>query len=203
MLQLSTWCWWKTLGFFLASRDTACYKWKLKWNLVAEGRKSWTDCMPFYSTHLIFLLIWAWCSLLCTFYISFPPFQAPIQDTSHCCFSLLPSKSCSTMISTVSSPSRTWQSPSPSFGPSWPLVPINGCSALCCSLHSCWGGWVFPTSGSIAALDVTGGSALSSLRAASEIKANVWVVLTAKVLTMGEYSSHSYCMCNQDIWLSE
>lgn len=139
--------------------------------------------------------------------ISFPPFQVPIQDTPHCCFSLLPSKSCSAMICTVCSPSLSWQCSSPSFGPSWPLFPINGCSALCCSLHSLVG-WVsvsyqwehFCTGHDRWELL----SALSSLRAAPEITANVWVVLTAKVLTMGEHSSPSYYrMSNRDIWLSE
>lgn len=130
-----------------------------------------------------------------------------LQDTPHCCFSLLPSKSCSAMICTVSSPSLSWQCPSPPFGPSWPLVPINGCSALCCSLHSLVG-WV---SVSYQWEHCCTGrdrwellSALSSLRAAPEIIANVWVVLTAKVLTMGGHSSPSYYrMSNRVIWLSE
>lgn len=139
----------------------------------------------------------------CTFYISFPPFQAPVQDTPHCCFFLLPSKSCSAMICTVSFPSLSWQWPSPSSD-LWFLLMA---ALLCVALSTpWWNGWVFPTSGSIAALDVTGGSCSvpwAHLELLSEIIANVWVVLTAKVLTIREHSSPSYYhMSNRDIWLS-
>ena len=132
---------------------------------------------------------------------------SPDLCASCCCFSLLPSKDCSIMLCTVSSPSLSQLRPSPSSDV-WFLW-------LAALLHvapftpPCWGGQGLASILCQCKHCCTGQNRLEllciliSAGAARKIITKVWVAVAAKVLTMGMHNSTLCYYVSHHILLSE